>query len=276
MAWYRAGTVTTAASSTTVTGSGTMWVANARVGDAIYLGGQGIPYEITNIASDTALSINPAFTGTAGAGQAYVIVPYQGYIKNSGDRLAAVVGQYEQVLTDVDDLEAATTLIDQAAAQAGTATNVAGWSSLRVRQAIQSPLEAGVFSMPISATSGYDAGLFTPTVVGTATTGSASYSIRTGAFEKIGDIVTFTLTVAWSGHTGTGGIAITGLPYAPAALTSLSSTKEAATFLGYVLQPTLYPATTFVSLLGYNMTGSSSEPPVESSASLTISGSYRA
>lgn len=64
MAWYRSGTVTTAASSTTVTGSGTMWVANARVGDAIYLGGQGIPYEITNIASDTALSINPAFTGT--------------------------------------------------------------------------------------------------------------------------------------------------------------------------------------------------------------------
>ncbi|MGH2435209.1 MAG: phage tail protein, partial [Pseudomonas sp.] len=50
MPWYRTGTVAITAGQNTVTGTGTSFSANARVGDA-FLGPDGNWYEVTNIAS---------------------------------------------------------------------------------------------------------------------------------------------------------------------------------------------------------------------------------
>jgi len=55
---------------------------------------------------------------------------------------------------------------------------------------------------------------FTPVVSGSATVGAAaSYSAQSGKITKIGRSVTFSLHVAYSGHTGTGNTEITGIPY---------------------------------------------------------------
>ncbi len=60
----------------------------------------------------------------------------------------------------------------------------------------------------------YEEGTFTPTIVGTSTAGTGTYTSQIGQFTRIGDTVTFNITVVWTAHTGTGNTEVAGLPYA--------------------------------------------------------------
>lgn len=105
MAWYRTGTASVTAASTTVTGSGTAFVANARVGDA-FIGPDGRLYEISNVASDSAISILPAYIGSSASGQGYAISPVQGYVKKLADEAGQLLNEYGNI---VDTLGTAAT-----------------------------------------------------------------------------------------------------------------------------------------------------------------------
>jgi hypothetical protein len=63
----------------------------------------------------------------------------------------------------------------------------------------------------------YEEGTFTPTIAGTSTAGSNSYSVQTGFYTKIGNRVLFNIDVAMSAKDGTiaGNLKIAGLPYTP-------------------------------------------------------------
>jgi len=91
MSWYKTGTVSVTQNSNAVIGSGTSLIANCRVGDA-FRGPDGEWYEITNVASDTAMSISPVYNGATASG-AYAIAPVQGYVKESADQLRALINQ---------------------------------------------------------------------------------------------------------------------------------------------------------------------------------------
>ncbi len=65
----------------------------------------------------------------------------------------------------------------------------------------------------------YDEGTFTPTIVGVSSAGSATYSAQTGRYTRIGNRVFFDISIAWTGHTGTGAMRIGGLPVTPNAST---------------------------------------------------------
>ncbi|MBF4211255.1 hypothetical protein EI533_26565 [Pseudomonas donghuensis] len=93
MPWYRSGTVAIAAGQNTVTGTGTAFSANSRVGDA-FQGPDGRWYEVTNIASAAVLTILPAYQGATVAGGAYGLAPMQGYVKESADRLRQTIEQF--------------------------------------------------------------------------------------------------------------------------------------------------------------------------------------
>lgn len=106
MAWYKAGTVTVTQGQTSVTGTGTRFASNARVGDA-FRGLDGNWYEVVNIASETTLGILPAYQGTTGTGANYTIAPMQGYVKESADRLRAITDGLESIDADVEAAGAA-------------------------------------------------------------------------------------------------------------------------------------------------------------------------
>lgn len=93
MPWYKAGTVSVVQNSNAVTGTNTAFIANSRVGDAL-LGPDGRWYEITNIASNTAISISPNYLGTNTSAGTYALAPMQGYVKDSADALRALVNQF--------------------------------------------------------------------------------------------------------------------------------------------------------------------------------------
>jgi hypothetical protein len=59
----------------------------------------------------------------------------------------------------------------------------------------------------------YEEGTFTPVVAGSGTAGAGTYTAQAGFYTRIGREVIFRLYVAWSAHTGIGGIRITGLPF---------------------------------------------------------------
>ncbi|WP_283184133.1 phage tail protein [Pseudomonas svalbardensis] len=93
MPWYKSGTASVTQNSNAVIGAGTAFIANSRVGDA-FRGPDGGWYEVTNIASDTALSISPNYQGATNAAGVYALAPMQGYVKDSADALRALVNTY--------------------------------------------------------------------------------------------------------------------------------------------------------------------------------------
>lgn len=93
MTWLRAGTVAVTSGSTTVTGTGTGFAANTRIGDA-FIGPDGRQYELQNVASDTVISILPAYLGPTASGQPYAVMPVQGYQKLLADLVRDWTNQY--------------------------------------------------------------------------------------------------------------------------------------------------------------------------------------
>ena len=83
-----------------------------------------------------------------------------------------------------------------------------------------------------NALSDYEEGTFAPTVQGSTTAGTATYSAQRGKYTKIGHRVFFEIYVAWSSGTGSGsGLYVYGLPYNAA---GTNSTYPAVT-IGYWL-----------------------------------------
>jgi hypothetical protein len=93
MPWYKTGTVSVTLNSNAVTGAGTAFIANCRVGDA-FRGPDGRWYEVTNAPSNTSLSISPAYLGPTASGGSYALAPMQGYVKDSADALRSIVNTY--------------------------------------------------------------------------------------------------------------------------------------------------------------------------------------
>ncbi|WP_025856042.1 hypothetical protein [Pseudomonas sp. CHM02] len=129
MTWYKTGTVAVTPGSNAVLGTGTSFIANARVGDA-FRGPDGEWYEVTNIASDTALSIAPNYQGVAEAAGGYSLAPMQGYVKDSADALRAATQVIASGVADMQEQVAAATEAAQSAGQSkADATEQAGIAS---------------------------------------------------------------------------------------------------------------------------------------------------
>lgn len=128
MPWYRTGQVAITAGQTTVTGTGTNFTANARVGDA-FQGPDGRWYEVTNIASATVLSILPAYQGASVSGGTYGLAPMQGYVKESADRLRQLVEQYGATLAGLSPV-ASQTVVPVSMGGTGGATAAAARANL--------------------------------------------------------------------------------------------------------------------------------------------------
>ncbi|RYE62083.1 MAG: phage tail protein [Oxalobacteraceae bacterium] len=97
MPWYKAGTVSVVQNSNAVTGTGTAFIANSRVGDA-FLGPDGCWYEVTNIASDTAMAISPNYLGVTSSAGTYAVVPIQGYPKALADAFNGLNNEFGATL----------------------------------------------------------------------------------------------------------------------------------------------------------------------------------
>lgn len=97
MSWTRIGTVSVTNNSNAVTGAGTAFLTNSRIGDA-FLGPDGVLYEVINVGSDTAISISPNYKGATNASAAYALIPVQGYPKALADAFTTLNSQFGATL----------------------------------------------------------------------------------------------------------------------------------------------------------------------------------
>jgi hypothetical protein len=123
MPWYKSGTVSVTLNSSAVIGSGTAFIANSRVGDA-FRGPDGDWYEVTNIASDTAMSISPNYKGATTAGGVYAIMPVQGYQKGLADQVRDWVNTYGSKMAALGTAAAATLSTGQTDTTVGRAARI--------------------------------------------------------------------------------------------------------------------------------------------------------
>lgn len=60
----------------------------------------------------------------------------------------------------------------------------------------------------------YEQGTFVPTVDGSMSAGTGTYSVQLGRYTKVGRLVHVSILLTWSAHNGTGNMRISGLPFA--------------------------------------------------------------
>jgi hypothetical protein len=123
----------------------------------------------------------------------------------------------------------------------------------------------------------YEEGSFTPTIAGTSTAGSGTYSLQQGTYTKVGRAVSFRIYIAWSAHTGTGNMAIESLPF--------TVSGHAAVAFGFVSGVTLTASNYLIGYADSGTTkitllqtptggGSASNVALDTSADIMVAGTY--
>lgn len=127
----------------------------------------------------------------------------------------------------------------------------------------------------------YEEGTFTPVVAGTGTAGTATYATQVGRYTRIGRMVSITLYVDWSGHTGTGSCVIQGLPFASAVVAGIQYSFTISDLNGYTLSANnvmLASMNSGAQQIGLQQTpvggGTIASALIDATASIAISGSY--
>ena len=73
MSQYKTGTANVTNGSATVTGSGTLWLANVTAGDSFTVAGDGVMYDVASVDSDTQVTLSVAYAGVTASGVVYAI-----------------------------------------------------------------------------------------------------------------------------------------------------------------------------------------------------------
>jgi hypothetical protein len=117
---------------------------------------------------------------------------------------------------------------------------------------------------------------FTPTVFGSSTAGTTTYTTQTGYYQRLANIVTFMLRVSWSNQTGTGNLVIGGLPITSANTDNnpVSVLSNNLTFSNQ-LAAIVAPNSKNIELYTQSTGGAASNVPVDTAATVWISGSYQ-
>lgn len=128
----------------------------------------------------------------------------------------------------------------------------------------------------------YEEGTWTPTIIGSTTAGTGTYTSQVGRYTKIGNIVTVQIYLYWTAHTGTGGMQISGLPFNLANISGLYGSpsfglnENISLTAGYYLGGYANINSDRIILLQYPVGGGSVlGVPVDATGELSVSLTYR-
>jgi len=117
-------------------------------------------------------------------------------------------------------------------------------------------------------------------LTGSTIAGVATYTGQVGRYVRNGDVVTFSIYLAWSAHTGTGNILINGLPFTsnntalsftPVITRSSGITMTAGNYMGAYIST----STTSITLEQYPTGGGNPVAiPMDTVGSIMFNGSY--
>jgi hypothetical protein len=124
----------------------------------------------------------------------------------------------------------------------------------------------------------YEEGTFTPTIVGTTTAGTGTYTTQVGTYTKIGRLVHAKVALTWTAHTGTGNLQINGLPFTPGAGglgRSVGSLQIAnIVYTGTHLQAYVFDSSTSISLAQVSSGAAEAGIAMDTSATVYVTVAY--
>jgi hypothetical protein len=125
----------------------------------------------------------------------------------------------------------------------------------------------------------YEEGTWTPTVLGSTSPGTGTYTSQTGRYVKVGKTVTFSGKVVWTNLTGTGNQLIGGLPFTSQNVTdgdqSVSGTLSGVPVTsGSAPSYVIASNTTEIILYQTTAAGVLSQVPKSNSGTIYIGGTY--
>jgi len=157
----------------------------------------------------------------------------------------------------------------------GTTTNNANGGVLQLKSGITFPATQ-VAATDANTLDDYAETSFTPTIVGSTTAGTATYSSAAGRATKVGRLVTFSLRVIYSAGTGTGNLRVGGLPYTVgyASVCAIYAENIALTASYYPVASTVVSSATVA--IEQLPTGgvAAASVPYDAAGDIQISGSY--
>lgn len=118
---------------------------------------------------------------------------------------------------------------------------------------------------------------FTPTLVGLTTAGTGTYTYRMASGQLIGNRFYFSVSMAWTAHTGTGLMAVTGLPFASLSTANrISVVSIVADNLTYGGQLTAYilPSESQIRIMQQATGAALSGVAMDTAAAIHINGFY--
>lgn len=127
----------------------------------------------------------------------------------------------------------------------------------------------------------YEEGTFTPTIAGSGTSGTGTYTTQIGRYTKVGRTVSFQITLAWTNLTGaTGILVINGLPFTSANVTGLATAvttiaDSVALAAGYYMQNFVFANSTQVAVRQFPAgNGTAAAVGLVTSGTVYLSGTY--
>jgi len=124
---------------------------------------------------------------------------------------ASRIGFYLDKSGNISSTERLTITEDGFVSIGATSPNTSG-AKLQTSDGLTFPATQVASSDP-NTLDDYEEGTWTPTVVGTSSAGTATYSSQSGTYVKIGKMVTVNALLVYSSGTGTGNLQIAGLPF---------------------------------------------------------------
>lgn len=125
----------------------------------------------------------------------------------------------------------------------------------------------------------FETGTWIPAVSGTTTAGVGTYTYNVGRYSKIGNTLTFSISMTWTAHTGTGSLLVNTLPIpsvnvanciTPVTLYYSGISATAATILtGYI-----DPNSSNINIRQVASSGVPAVVPMDTAGTLLISGTY--
>lgn len=125
----------------------------------------------------------------------------------------------------------------------------------------------------------YEEGSWTPTIVGSSSAGTGTYTTQAGRYTKIGNLVFISGTIIWTAHTGTGNILIGGLPFTSNATNIAYGVGEWANLAAISGAPAFYLGISSAQIAAVGLsvtTGASAAVAMDTAASVFFSLTYRA